>query len=267
MTNLRYFAYVSRSKVSQLYEQIADLSSDATERLEKRRDVDRKLKATGGLRSLLGAEVETSGLRSVISEVTGVRSDIQKLQAVLEHIDRVEYVADLNVLCAEGSGATLDALAYVYRGSFQVLGELARRRSDGYGGGLRINESVLSGGPDEIVLSQSALVEPARRENAYAEVGPNSGSLVSDIALLVSLCGDYTISLACSYKYFSEMGGSWSERVKEWHVGPHSGNHQFFEGDIHAFLEGLLFVNGVRGKTIYASPLFLNYAIQDGLHL
>jgi hypothetical protein len=124
LSKLKYFAYVSRGKVAQLYEQISELS-DTTEHLERRSNLDGKLRAGGGLRGLLSAEAETGGGRSFVRSVTGSLSDIQKLQFVLEHIDKEERVLDLNDLCAQGEGAHLDAFAYVYRGSFTALGDPA----------------------------------------------------------------------------------------------------------------------------------------------
>jgi hypothetical protein len=69
----------------------------------------------------------------------------------------------------------------------------------------------------------------------------------------------------CVAKYFSEMGGHWDERDREWTVRPHSGNYNFFEGGVAAYLEGLIFINGVRSSTILGSPLFLNHAIQNNV--
>ena len=160
--DLRYFAYVSRGKVAQLYEQISELS-DTTERLERRRELDGRVKAGGGLKGLLSADFEAGGIKSVVSEVTGTRGDIQKLQAVLEYIQAEEVVLDLNELCAQGPGAKLDGFAYAYRGSFTVLGSLAREpkgHNDGWDSpALTINEKVMLEGPDEIVLSRSSFVE------------------------------------------------------------------------------------------------------------
>jgi hypothetical protein len=63
------------------------------------------------------------------------------------------------------------------------------------------------------------------------------------------------------------MGGHWDARNGEWLVAPHSGNHTFFQGEGAAYLEGLVFINGVRSHTILGSPLFLNYAVQRDLVL
>jgi hypothetical protein len=125
----------------------------------------------------------------------------------------------------------------------------------------------LRDGPEEITLSKEALISPARQENAYDVSGDSRGEVVSDIAILISQCGSYTVNLACSYKYFGDMGGHWSDADKEWSVSPHSGNGRFFNGDIPAHFDALLFINGVHSKTIFGSPLFLSHSAQPGLKL
>jgi hypothetical protein len=60
-------------------------------------------------------------------------------------------------------------------------------------------------------VSKSLLVEPAKAENSMKETGPNRSKLVSDICILCSEIEAFTLRLACSYKFFSDMG--WSVRV------------------------------------------------------
>jgi hypothetical protein len=253
-SGLKYFAYVSRAKVKQLHDQLSDFS--VAQRTSKRSSG-----GTGGLD--LGASALfgflKSGLRfdastSRVIEEVGQKTVIQQLTDVMLHIEENERVLDLVQLCANQADVSLDAFAYTYSGRFFALGEMGREEKRG---GITIPEGALARIGDEIVISKSLLVKPARDENAFAETSPNRGALVSNMCMLVSCVGPYTLNLACSMKYFGDMGGSWDERDKEWDVHPHSGNWHFFKGDTDAWFDALLFINGVRGKTIMGTPLCL----------
>ena len=158
----------------------------------------------------------------------------------------------------------LDAFCYSYSGKFFALGQVGREKSDR---GINIPQAALARIEDEIVISKSLLILPGREENSLKEAGPNKANLVSDIAIINSEVGGYALSLACSYKYFSDMGGSWDEREKEWSVYPHSGNFHFFTGQCDAWFDSLIFVTGIRGTTIMGTPLFLVHSVDPSLRL
>jgi hypothetical protein len=188
-------------------------------------------------------------------ELTGF--PIRKLEAVLDHIDQNEKVLDLAELCRQKAGIRLDAFCYAYQGSFYNLGTISRRSWDDGPGGISISGPALERSRDDIVLSKSLLVEPAKAENSMQEIGPNRSKLVSDMCILCSEIEGFTLRLACSYKFFSDMGWSYHERDGESDVSPHSGNHHFFEGETDAWFETLVFINGIRRKTIQGTPLYL----------
>jgi hypothetical protein len=248
--DIRYFAYVSLSKIVQLYDQISDLS-DTTEKVQTIKGTTGGVKATGGLKGLLSGEVQGSLKQEGLREVTGKRSDIQKLQVLLQYIDEHQHIDDLNDLCAKGAGAKLEAFAYSYRGEFRV------GRSEGW----RSDE----GRPPRDQVVEDSLEEVADRENRRFPAPNGLRTPVSGVVILESRCHNYTIDLACSLKYFTDMGASARGDDIEYH--PHSGNYHFFEGETTAFLEGLIFVTTVRRRTIVGSPLFLNYYTQEGLAL
>lgn len=127
---MRYFAYVSRGKIAQLYDQVSELS-DATEKHQVSRSIEGRAKAAAGWKAILSGEVEGKGGQGSLTEISGTRSDIQKLRALLSHIEAEEYVADLNELCRQGPGAQLNAFAYTYKGLFHALGDLARSPLEG----------------------------------------------------------------------------------------------------------------------------------------
>jgi hypothetical protein len=254
-SDLQYFAYVSRAKVRQLHEQITDLG--VTQR-SVTRNQEGTATANVGSDTLLGiikAGFSLGTRRSLVVQEVGQQTVVQQLQAVVSHIHRHERVLDLAKICREEAGTALDAFAYIYSGEFFSLGSLGRDS-----GGIYISGDSLGRGPDEIVLSKQLLIQPGRQENALKETGPNNGALVSDIAIIHSFVGNYTISLACSLKYFADMGGSWDDQKREWDVQPHSGNHHFFSGESGMFATALIFITGVRDRTIMGTPLFLAHA-------
>lgn len=260
---LSYFAYISRAKVSQLYDQITDF---AVEQRTVRRGKEAETSAeagAGGFFGFLKASLNVGGKISRAVEEVGTMTTIQKAIKVIEYIEEHENVPDLNDLCKREKGVSLDAFCYRYEGEFFTLGHLSRNK-DSYGG-LNISAAALAKAGDEILISKDLLINPARNENAFMETGPNNGSLVSNMCIISSNAFAFTLELACSYKYFSDMGGEWRESDKEWAVVPHSGNHFFFNGESTSRFESLLFINGIRGRTIFGTPLFLTYSRHSSL--
>ena len=88
------------------------------------------------------------------------------------------------------------------------------------------------------------------------------------MCIITSELSNYTLSLACSLKYFSDMGGSWRESEREWDVYPHSGNHHFFSGQCDALASGrIVLPYGIKGNTIMGTPLFLVHSADPSLQL
>jgi hypothetical protein len=264
---LKYFAYISRAKIKQLHDQLSQFS---VEQWSVRQGIEAQDDAEVGVDAILGllkGGVPLSGHRTVTVGQTGKQSVVQLLIPVLEHIKQHERVLDLGSLCRRKQGVALNAFAYSYSGSFSTLAELGRSRRSGYSGGLHIPGRALEKAGNEIIISRDLLIHPAREENAFEEIGPNNGHLVSNMCIITSIIEEYTLSLACSYKYFSDMGGSWDEEEKEWSVRPHSGNHHFFEGETDAWFDTLLFITGMRGKTIMGTPLFLVSGVDPELRI
>jgi hypothetical protein len=258
--NLKYYAYISRSKVNQLHDQLKDF---AVEKKSVKRSSAAAVKGeAGGMLGFFKAGVSADKSLGTEVEELGRETAVQKLATVLDYIDNNEKVLDLAQVCRERAGAALDAFCYVYEGSFYALGRLGRGDS-----GLQISAAALEKSPNDIVISKDLLIAPARIENALKEVGPNKSSLVSDMTIICSDINQYTVRLACSYKYFSDMGGEMDVRRSEWDVHPHSGNYAFFEGESDAYLRGVLFLNGIRGNTIMGTPLCLVYSSDPSLRI
>jgi hypothetical protein len=253
---LRYYCYISRSKVEQLHEQLTQSNTEDRPPRHFPRELDEPRGSLNSFDSL------RFGGRSR-SDFVGIESVVSKLGTVLKHIESHEKTLDIARLCNEKGQVPLDAFSYTYHGRFFTLGNIGSNPDSG----IYISGAALRRSRDDILLSKSLLIEPSRTENSIQESGPNNGRIVSEICIICSEIQDYTLRLACSYKFFSDMGGSWSDRSREWSVTPHSGNHHFFEGEVDAWFEAVLFVNGIRGNTILGTPLFLVHSFDPNLIL
>lgn len=260
---MKYFVYVSSAKVDQLYDQLTNVAASSI-KIKRTRGRKRAGKAEVSMFSALSFGGDIEGESGEEWEMTGNRSAVQKLRSVLAHLEQNADIGDLDAVCRAKARKPLNSFAYLYRGEFVVLGELQRERSHGnstYGGDISINAESLKAMSDLLVLSKSALIEPAKRENEAPSPGDTTTLIsVSNIAILASRIADFTLELACSMKYFSDMGGSRHDRTNgpdEWDVHPHSGNHHFFRGETMAYFEALVFINGVKAEHIFATPLYL----------
>jgi TIR domain len=249
-SRLQYYCYISRSKVAQLSDQL--IASDADARL-----------ASKEFLSVMDVISRHHGLEfgSRTFDTDGRKSTVVKLQHVVETIEKHEKILNLNQLCKDKAGIVLDAFCYAYRGHFYCIGEI------GDGAGIRANRTRFEKGRADPVLSQEMLIEPGKTENAFPVLAEGNMRLVSNIAILCSEIEGFTLRLACSYKYFSSMGGSYDHEAKEIDASPHSGNYHFFSGSVDAWLEGLIFINGMKGMTIFGTPLYLVHAMDSGLRL
>jgi hypothetical protein len=266
---LKYYAYISTYKVQQLYDQLVAVRPDKV-KITKGKQTDAAAEAgISKIISFLSASFKYGHRRTGRIEIEGEMPLLQKLHEILKHIREHERVKDLGTLCSMQTGEFLDAFAYTYSGKFTAFGTMNRVATDKYYSeflkDIRLSGVALERAPDTIVISKSALIDPAVAENQNPDIWKRKGSnirLISDIALLFSQVGDYLLELACSYKYFSDMGGSlrYPDLDGEFEVNPHSGNYHFFDGRAEAYFDSIIFINDVRGKHIFGTPLFLAMA-------
>jgi hypothetical protein len=262
---LAYFSYISPAKVNQLYDQLTDFAVN-------KKTVKRGKESEGQAAAQAGGDAFFGFLKAGLSfgargrlhtdiEEEGAETLVQKLTKVVNYISKHEKVLDLNELSTKKEGVPLDAFCYIYKGQFYVLGEFGRKDTSS----ITINGSAFSRSKGEILISKELLIEPGRKDNALKQKSYNDGNLVSDICIIVSEVGEYDLQLACSFKYFSDMGSNWDEHNKEVVVHPHSGNYHFFEGAGDTWFESLIFINGMRNNTIVGTPLFLIHSTDPKL--
>jgi hypothetical protein len=204
-SGMKYFAYVSTAEVDQLYDQITSVAASSV-KIKRTRGRKRTGKAGISMFSAISVGGELEGESGEEWEMSGNRSAVQKLRSVLAHICENEDVGNLAAVCHAKAKKPLSSFAYFYSGEFIVLGELQRERTNGettYGGNISINAASLKAMPDLLVLSKSALIEPAKRENQAPSTGDSPTLVrVSNVAILASRIETFTLELACSMKYF-----------------------------------------------------------------
>ncbi|VVB85515.1 Uncharacterised protein [uncultured archaeon] len=83
-----------------------------------------------------------------------------------------------------------------------------------------------------------------------------------NIAILSSQLEKNRLQLACSLKYFSDMGVS-----RDGEYLPHSGNYFFFKGTVKPLFSTLFLYQGIDGNDILGSPIYLAMEPIDGLKL
>lgn len=230
-TILNYYSYISITKIDQLHDQISDFS------LEKkiiRKDVDSNIDGEVGAKALLGylkAKLKFGRREHRGTEEIGSLSTLHKLDDVLKYINEHKVILDLNELLENSTEPVQGVFCFSYTGEFEV-----KKKS------FSQNEEH---------------IKKIEDENRPQISDGNNRILNSGITLLHSKCGDFEIELACSNRFFSDMGGSYREDKNEWFVSPHSGNYHFFSGKSKANFKCILFMAGRDSNLLYATPLFL----------
>ena len=257
-----FFAYVSRSKVSQLHDQLKPRS---VSEWKQRKSTTGEGQVDGGVAALFGwlkANASVKASRGSVVETTESQSTIQKLRDVLAYIEQNKKVLDLNELCERSEGKQLDAFAYAYSGNFYVEADVSA--DDLVNNIIQIPHAAAERS-DGIAISQEHLIDPGRAENSFKEYAEDGRKITSRICVISSKCANKRIVLSCSLKYFSEMG--FSSNNEEIFIEPHSGNYHFFEGEYPARFKALIFLTGIDGNTVMGTPLFLIHSQDPNLVL
>jgi hypothetical protein len=233
---MEYICYLSPRKVADLHSQTSDVdvvSVSTAASSETSRNIDA---STSPIIGLLKGGL-TFGARERREATTQAAiNTVQKLVAVVDRLEQQGRVDDLNAAIDRGSA--LDGTKFfAYRGSF-------RCEQGGF-------EPELAAYVD-------------REHDAALADQPHQGTTVlSSMAVLHSQYAGFDIRLACSIKYFSDMGGERSigpDGMSEHDtvtVTPHSGNWHFFDGQHAADFRAVLVLTGQRRRQLFGSPLVL----------
>lgn len=103
--------------------------------------------------------------------------------------------------------------------------------------------------------------EKAKADNF--KLSEDSVKTIGRIVVLKTNIRDRILYLACSTKYFSDMGSTLrnTEPSKSkddcYEIMPHSGNHFFFSGIVDATFEAIFILNGQKDDCLFGSPVAL----------
>lgn len=218
---LKYFAYVSETKVNQLYEQIGGLHRDT---IEVERVNSNKKEGSLGLSnilSLIQANVSAGKEQAHKLLVKGEIPLMQKLQCVTEHINQHEIVRDLKEIIVNENFDLLNSFCFTLVGEFSV--------------------------PKKHIWQMETIEE---KRLGFSKV-------ISPIITIRTRIKNFKIELSCSMRHFRTMSGEALSEEDAWMITPDSGNYQFFSGEISAHFESLIFLNGIKRKKLYGSPIYL----------
>lgn len=239
---LRYICYLSFGKVENLYAQIADFSQSKVKQTTTIQG-DGKLEAsTPSIFGLLKGGLEFGGRKGRELVVEGEVEPVQKLKRIVQHLEKEKLLADLNQAIADKT-AQPGYTCFAYRGEFQCLNYSGR---------------------EAFRVQHKRFVRAEEKATAYSPIHGISGlRTTGSMCVLPSECSNFRLYLACSMKYFSDMGGrrvTVGEKMSDddlVEIVPHSGNHFFFAGKYKAIFDCILFLTGQKENELYGSPLAL----------
>ncbi len=231
---IEYICYLSCSKIDNLYSQITDIDID---------EINTKnifeVKGNGNIETdtifkILKGNIELGGNSAREYQSVGKINYIQKFKKIIEYCYKTNSIVDLNkYLDKEETG---EYLLYTITGEFCC----------GY---YEMDEEVIQN-------------EKQEADN-HNEIGEKY-KRVGDIAILHTRTQNGTeLELACSMKYFTDMGESRKIVGKDcsdddfFEVHPHSGNYYFFKGKIKGTFEAIIVLLGSKDGVLYGSPLAL----------
>ena len=234
----RYICYLSPSKIENLYSQLTVFD---VKKLRTTRSSEIEGQASAEIPSflrLIKAGISIGGRGRLDFMQEGKKNDYQKLKSIIEYFEKHNLIRRLDDIATPDSKKTDEVVLYAVSGEFVCnMPQESRELSD-------------------FITSEQQEANKFQRLSKM--------KIVSEMAILTTMVSDYTLSLACSFKYFSDMGCS--RRHKEdgnglediiFDVHPHSGNYDFFMGHTSATFDALFILSGQKGKTLYGSPLVL----------
>lgn len=230
----KYICYLSSAKVDNLYSQITSMDINKVQ-IYNEAELSGQSEISTTIKQIVQAGLVFGARKRFYQNEEGQKNNIHKFREIIKYCNKHGLIAPLEE-CLSGKSYKNDPVLYTVTGKFTC---------DSY--------------PTE---------NPTFIKNEKKEADGNGShgvfsKTVGRIAYLKTNVGDKELFLACSYKYFSDMGGSricvgsdYSDK-DYWEVNAHSGNHFFFEGAIDATFEAFFILNGQKENILFGSPLAL----------
>jgi len=234
---MKYICYLSFGKIENLYSQISEFVPTKIQR-KKSTDINGKAEVSfPSIFNVLKGGLSFGARRRGEFMMEGEINPLQKLEKIIQYLEKEKLIGDLNKSIEE-KNVEVGKICYSYTGTFSCNSNIENN-------------------------SNSDFFSKEEQEAEYPLKHWTGLKAVSSMTTLFSDYLGYSLVLAASYKYFSDMGGSRVTVVKDFSdndlvsIHPHSGNHHFFSGYHDAKFETILFVSGQKGKILYCSPLVI----------
>lgn len=230
----KYICYLSNSKVENLYSQITtlDVSKVQTQK-EMEFDGQTQIEAPT-IMQIIKSGLSFGMRRRAFFNEEGRLNYIQKFRKVISVLQRNGLIQDINGADRRKNGNP--PVLYTLTGKFTCQ---TSHNCD------------------------KAFLRAEKEEADNFEYSAYSIKAIGDIVVLKTNVGDRTLYLACSTKYFSDMGATLrdveSSNTNEacYVIRPHSGNHFFFSGAVDATFEAFFILNGQKDDCLFGSPVAL----------
>jgi hypothetical protein len=225
-------SYLSLSKLEQIYSSMFEYDDNKlTETTASQ--LGGKINGTvSGLLGFLTGGLEATGQRQMVQVKERSKNSFHKLAGVLAHFHRSGKIVALDD-CIQERRTLSESAIYMATAEF----------------------SVFSGGKDEKYIREEKQKEDRIKVYHY------DIEAVSSICVLKASLLNFDLRLACSLKYFCEMGSSrifgQASDEDKFRITPHSGNYFFFDGAVPCEFTGLFYISQQKENILYGSPLVL----------
>ena len=230
----KYICYLSNSKVENLYSQITtlDVSKVQTQK-EMEFDGQTQIEAPT-IMQIIKSGLSFGMRRRTFFNEEGQLNHIQKFRKVISFCQKNGLIQDINQLDERANNNV--PVLYTITGKFTC---------------------------DDFHYCDEAFLEAEKVEADNFKQDNQSLRTIGRIVVLKTDIGKRKLYLACSTKYFSDMGCE--RRSKELNgsnedcyvIHPHSGNHFFFSGAVDATFEAIFILNGQKDDCLFGSPVAL----------
>lgn len=234
---MKYICYLSFGKIENLYSQISEFTPTKVQR-KKTTDVNGKAEiSVPPIFSMLKGNLSFGAHRGGELIMEGEINPLQKLNKIIQYLEQEKLIGNLNKSIEEKK-VDVEKICYSYTGNFCCKANIEN-------------------------INNSDFFSKEEQDADYPMKHRSGLKVVSSMTTLFSDYLGYTLVLAASYKYFSDMGGGRVKVGEDYSdndlvsIHPHSGNHHFFSGYHNANFETILFVSGQKGKILYCSPLVI----------
>ena len=230
----KYICYLSNSKVDNLYSQIVTIDVN---KIQTQKEIEYSGQAqieTPAILQLIKSGLSFGGKKRTLQNEEGQRNYIQKFREIVAFCYNNRLIQNIQEI--GNSVSENKPVLYTFSGKFSC---------------------------DSFHNCDKGFLETEKAEADSFQFCDDSFKTIGNIVVLRTNVGDQKLFLACSTKFFSDMGSSLKHNdlnslSEDYYViRPHSGNYFFFNGTIDATFEAIFILNGEKDGCIFGSPIAL----------